>query len=272
MFFSSAGKWTGEEQQYVEQVIRDFNSGFLDAPAGTTLRSYLSAKLNCDPMRVTKKFTGGDSIGKKIYHPVSRNEHNKHLIDKAHSHLKVLEKQWRRRLELQQQEAIKKTLPAIEGPPPSQAGMSSGSLEISSLNSDGPIDNSVLTWLSSANAILKRPIDSSDNAVYSEETQQLFRNEMEKINHLINEGPAIRRATETKVGPASKPQADTTMFLPDSTAEVEVKKIHQDIPLKANSPVTSCQKRRRNNSSGAEDAEALVGFLKSVAGSYPSET
>ena len=54
------GKWTQEEEAYVERVIRDFNGGLLDAAPGTPVcwRSYLSDKLNCDPMRITKKFTG----------------------------------------------------------------------------------------------------------------------------------------------------------------------------------------------------------------------
>ena len=63
------GKWTQEEEAYVERVIRDFNGGLLDAAPGTTLRSYLSDKLNCDPMRITKKFTGDASIGKRVFHP-----------------------------------------------------------------------------------------------------------------------------------------------------------------------------------------------------------
>ena len=50
--------------QYVARAIQDFNNGYLKAPAGTTLRSYLSEKLNCDPMRITKKFTGDACIGK----------------------------------------------------------------------------------------------------------------------------------------------------------------------------------------------------------------
>lgn len=45
------GKWTAEEEAYVARVIQDFNSGYLDTPAGTTLRTYLSEKLKCDPMR-----------------------------------------------------------------------------------------------------------------------------------------------------------------------------------------------------------------------------
>lgn len=61
------GKWTAEEEAYAVAAIRDFNSGYLDAPPGTTLRSYLSENLQCDPMRITKKFTGDASIGKKVW-------------------------------------------------------------------------------------------------------------------------------------------------------------------------------------------------------------
>ena len=60
------GKWTAEEEAYALAAIRDFNSGYLDAPPGTTLRAYLSENLQCDPMRITKKFTGDASIGKKV--------------------------------------------------------------------------------------------------------------------------------------------------------------------------------------------------------------
>ena len=60
------GKWTAEEETYALAAIRDFNSGYLDAPPGTTLRTYLSQALDCDPMRITKKFTGDASIGKKV--------------------------------------------------------------------------------------------------------------------------------------------------------------------------------------------------------------
>lgn len=67
------GKWTAEEEAYANAVVREFNSGYLDAPAGTTLRIYLSEKLQCDPMRITKKFTGNDSIGKRVFHPTGRS-------------------------------------------------------------------------------------------------------------------------------------------------------------------------------------------------------
>ena len=77
------GKWTVEEEAYVARVIQDFNSGFLDAPAGTTLRTFLSDKLNCDPMRITKKFTGEACIGKRVFHPAIRSPSNAAAIDKA---------------------------------------------------------------------------------------------------------------------------------------------------------------------------------------------
>ena len=77
------GKWTVEEEAYVARVIQDFNSGFLNAPAGTTLRSYLSEKLQCDPMRITKKFTGDACIGKRVFHPAVRSAGNASAIDKA---------------------------------------------------------------------------------------------------------------------------------------------------------------------------------------------
>mmetsp|Transcript_7534 Transcript_7534/g.10857 ORF Transcript_7534/g.10857 Transcript_7534/m.10857 type:complete len:110 (-) Transcript_7534:951-1280(-) len=77
------GKWTVEEEAYVARVIQDFNSGYLNAPAGTTLRSYLSEKLHCDPMRITKKFTGESCIGKRVFHPAVRCPSNTASIDKA---------------------------------------------------------------------------------------------------------------------------------------------------------------------------------------------
>jgi hypothetical protein len=77
------GKWTAEEEAYVARVIQDFNSGYLDAPAGTTLRTYLSEKLQCDPMRITKKFTGDACIGKRVFHPAVRSPNNASSIDKA---------------------------------------------------------------------------------------------------------------------------------------------------------------------------------------------
>ena len=51
-------------------------SGTLDVPDGTTLRTHLSCILNCDPMRITKKFTGDSCIGKRIFQPLCIAEEN----------------------------------------------------------------------------------------------------------------------------------------------------------------------------------------------------
>jgi hypothetical protein len=102
------GKWTIEEENYTSRIIKDFEngesnavlflacnpcttsnfdpicslllnfcnlsvfSGTLDVPDGTTLRTHLSSILNCDPMRITKKFTGDSCIGKRVFQPLSR--------------------------------------------------------------------------------------------------------------------------------------------------------------------------------------------------------
>ena len=50
--------------------------GTLDVPDGTTLRTHLSCILNCDPMRITKKFTGDSCIGKRIFQPLCLAEEN----------------------------------------------------------------------------------------------------------------------------------------------------------------------------------------------------
>ena len=53
------GKWTAEEEARANQLVADFETGTLqDCENGTTLRSYLARKLNCAPMRISKKFAG----------------------------------------------------------------------------------------------------------------------------------------------------------------------------------------------------------------------
>ena len=97
------GKWTVEEERYVERVIRDFNSGLLPATPGTTLRNYLSEKLNCDPMRITKKFTGDASIGKRVFHP--RESAAPAALERARREVAELEAAWRSKLESQARDA-----------------------------------------------------------------------------------------------------------------------------------------------------------------------
>lgn len=54
-----AGKWSADEENLANQLVTDFENGALeDCDDGTTLRSYLARKLNCAPMRISKKFAG----------------------------------------------------------------------------------------------------------------------------------------------------------------------------------------------------------------------
>lgn len=58
------GKWTPEEENYANRLIYEFKLGLLPLTDGTTLRTFLSKLLNCDPMRISKKFVGQNCIGK----------------------------------------------------------------------------------------------------------------------------------------------------------------------------------------------------------------
>jgi len=61
------GKWTPEEENYANRLIVEFEKGSIpDCDNGCTLRLFLSRKLNCQPMRISKKFAG-KSIGKYVY-------------------------------------------------------------------------------------------------------------------------------------------------------------------------------------------------------------
>ena len=61
------GKWTTEEENYANRLIQEFKAGLLPLTDGTTLRTFLSKLLNCDPMRISKKFVGSNCIGKQVF-------------------------------------------------------------------------------------------------------------------------------------------------------------------------------------------------------------
>lgn len=63
------GKWTSEEEAYANRLIYEFKLGLLPLNDGTTLRTFLSKLLNCDPMRISKKFVGQNCIGKVCQYP-----------------------------------------------------------------------------------------------------------------------------------------------------------------------------------------------------------
>lgn len=64
-----SGKWSQEESDYAELLVEHFRLGLLEnelAP-GATLRAFLSSELHCDGMRITKRYSGEDSMGKLVY-------------------------------------------------------------------------------------------------------------------------------------------------------------------------------------------------------------
>lgn len=53
------GKWLPKEERYAEYLIQQFELGALEeCENGCTLRAYLSRKLHCAPMRISKKYAG----------------------------------------------------------------------------------------------------------------------------------------------------------------------------------------------------------------------
>lgn len=61
------GKWTMEEENYAKVLIKQFENGTVsNCDNGSTLRAFLSKKLHCAPMRISKKFAG-QGIGKHVF-------------------------------------------------------------------------------------------------------------------------------------------------------------------------------------------------------------
>ncbi|GMF11821.1 unnamed protein product [Phytophthora lilii] len=92
------GKWTEEESRYATQLTNYFKEGLLPLERGTMLRLYLSQKLNCEPMRITKKFTGGECIGKQVFRPCSPTPESRVRIMQAQLELVALEAAFIKRL------------------------------------------------------------------------------------------------------------------------------------------------------------------------------
>ena len=91
------GKWTVEEYEYTTRIIELFNGGLLELPEGVTLRAHLARKLSCDPMRITKKFSGASCLGNKVFHSAGarprgdRPRPSPQQLEEAQRELQVLE-------------------------------------------------------------------------------------------------------------------------------------------------------------------------------------
>jgi hypothetical protein len=88
-----------EEEEYTSRIIHYFSTGLLTLPEGATLRSYLADKLNCDPMRITKKYAGASCLGRRVYHFRDRAQPTIAEIHLAKAELDHLEQRFRMRVE-----------------------------------------------------------------------------------------------------------------------------------------------------------------------------
>mmetsp|Transcript_2603 Transcript_2603/g.5594 ORF Transcript_2603/g.5594 Transcript_2603/m.5594 type:complete len:817 (+) Transcript_2603:172-2622(+) len=90
------GKWTPEEEAYASRLIQEFKAGLLPLTDGTTLRTFLSKLLNCDPMRISKKFVGSNCIGKQVFRRRGADVNNltPDEIEKTRFELSELEKKF----------------------------------------------------------------------------------------------------------------------------------------------------------------------------------
>jgi len=101
------GKWTAEEEAFTACIISQFSKGLLNLTCGTTLRSFLSEKLHCDPMRITKKFAGASCIGKQVFQPCARTPENVARVEQSQRKLLELEANFHKKIA--DQKAAKKT-------------------------------------------------------------------------------------------------------------------------------------------------------------------
>lgn len=92
------GKWTIEEERYASRLIHYFQHGLLGVADGTTLRAFIADKLECDPMRISKKFTGNERIGKQIYKSSEKSIDNYSVqVMAVEKELRILESRFRAR-------------------------------------------------------------------------------------------------------------------------------------------------------------------------------
>ncbi|RLN31658.1 hypothetical protein BBJ28_00004614 [Nothophytophthora sp. Chile5] len=60
------GKWSADEHKYANMMMKQFQLGALPLADGLHLRGFIANLLQCDPLRVTKKYAG-QAIGKQNF-------------------------------------------------------------------------------------------------------------------------------------------------------------------------------------------------------------
>jgi hypothetical protein len=235
----------------------------LTSPA-VFVRRYLSDKLNCDPMRITKKFTGEACIGKRIFHPVTPTPLNEVIVRVAHEELADLERAFLCRLREQRSIADRRLMKGAGLFARSRAeddGMECGDFS-------GPVE-----WA--------RRVTSSLLAAVT----------LEQVERLVAEGEAICSRHGISRDPeddydedddddddggalSDEDYRDSSLLAPLAAAPVD--RFHSShsvnggtiadlVPLE-DPEATSCYKRRRveKRSSADQEAELLVGFMESM--------
>jgi len=164
--------------------------------------------------------------------------------------LETLERRWRKRLEVQQRESAKKaaaSAAAVAGARGSIGIASSGSSDSEPKSAGSQGENVVArtaSWLDRAKSALKDP--GTDKTKRSEPDE--IRTQMQEVQRLIKEGPSIQQ-TSAGLAEAVDESEDQARVSGASSPDIE-----------------PADKRMRT----AEDAEALVGFLRSVRASAAS--
>mmetsp|Transcript_21135 Transcript_21135/g.21254 ORF Transcript_21135/g.21254 Transcript_21135/m.21254 type:complete len:344 (+) Transcript_21135:193-1224(+) len=94
-----SGKWSEEEEEYAEELIKAFKSGriYPTREEARSLRSFLSRKLNCNPMRISKKFPTVDRLGGRYYPNELVN--NEQIVE-TQNELRALESRFHAKLKL----------------------------------------------------------------------------------------------------------------------------------------------------------------------------
>lgn len=78
-----------------------------------TLRAFLADKLGCDPMRITKKYTGASCLGKRVYHADSCKASSE-VLNQVRLELEELEAKFKEKLEQKTRERREHELSAVE--------------------------------------------------------------------------------------------------------------------------------------------------------------
>lgn len=126
-----SGKWTKEEEQFAFTIIQQFQNGTLQVPETSTvsyidasyfykifkvpcclvqLRQCLSVALNCDAMRISKKFAGPYSIGKQVFTPLDKSHANYSVLTAvAADELNIGRTNWFRKLDEIENQALSRT-------------------------------------------------------------------------------------------------------------------------------------------------------------------